>query len=113
MPACPQDLGELGKLEIILLAGLRLKHVETDREFRIGGLDDNQPFAPAQVGSRSAFLGRQRELANRYGMVSWRGDRKTRSRGASEYPGRPEWRRKYAISPARFFPEDRCMLTAA
>src|ERR1035441_8999522 len=49
MPARFEDLRELGKLHIALLARLRLQHVQPDREFGVAGFDDDQLFTEVRA----------------------------------------------------------------
>src|ERR1039457_6410258 len=66
MPARFEDLRELGKLHIALLARLRFQHVQPDREFGIAGFDDDQLFT--EVSAALALLGRNEPQQKWHGV---------------------------------------------
>ena len=66
MPARFENLRELGKLHIALLASLRFQHVQPDREFGIARFDDDQLFT--EVHAPPAPLRRNEPQQKRHGV---------------------------------------------
>src|ERR1035438_10366712 len=66
MPARFENLRELGKLHIALLARLRFQHVQPDRKFWVAGFDDDQFFT--EVSAPLALLRCNEPQQERHGV---------------------------------------------